>query len=364
MSGPTRKKLGPVKKRLFEQIQDAHKIYEQVIDKDNVTVLLKEGRTLCAKLSKNLCTFKELEAELASIAAENEAEAAKLLNEAEEFAEIELNSNDALAALEGFQHEIETFVNKNEVMEEKQQKLALQEKFEKLRLENLLQIEKAAQGARLEMEKTAMEKKLDNDGAHKTCVKLPKLDLIKFDGNILHWQEFSDSFNSAIHQNKSLHPVDKLNYSRAQLVGDAYEAIAGLSMTNANYDIAIEILEQRFGNKQIIINSHYRELMNLQAANVETSSLRHTVNTIEKHLRSLEVLGENIENGKNIALIQSKLPREVNIKLHDDKRLDIPSSVEMLRKQLNQMISNREMVDLQAGQKNYGFKSSHNIVFH
>ena len=33
-------------------------------------------------------------------------------------------------------------------------------------------------------------------------VKLPKLELKKFDGNILRWQEFWDTFDSTIHQNK------------------------------------------------------------------------------------------------------------------------------------------------------------------
>jgi hypothetical protein len=171
--------------------------------------------------------------------------------------------------------------------------------------------------------------------------------LSKFDGNILKWQEFWDSFQSAIHQNKGLNPVDKMNYLKAQLEGDAEAAISGLGMTNDNYPVALDLLEKRFGNKQFIINSHYRELMNLPGASHETTNLRCTVDAIEKHLRSLVVLHENINNSQTVALIQSKLPRDVMLKLQDGKLPGVPWSVEMLCGQLHHIISNREMVDMQ-----------------
>ena len=65
-------------------------------------------------------------------------------------------------------------------------------------------------------------------------VNLPKLELKKFDGNILKWQEFWDTFDSTIHQNERLKRVDKFNYLRSQLVGSINETIAGLDLTNDN----------------------------------------------------------------------------------------------------------------------------------
>ena len=64
-------------------------------------------------------------------------------------------------------------------------------------------------------------------------VRLPKLDLMKFDGDIFKWQEFWDSFNTAIHR-KELNKVDKYNYLKSQLQHDAKEVISGLEMTDAN----------------------------------------------------------------------------------------------------------------------------------
>ena len=46
----------------------------------------------------------------------------------------------------------------------------------------------------------------------KIPVKLPKLELTKFDGNILNWQVFWDQFNSSIHLNNNISDIYKFSY--------------------------------------------------------------------------------------------------------------------------------------------------------
>ena len=43
-------------------------------------------------------------------------------------------------------------------------------------------------------------------------VKLPKLEISKFDGDIINWQGFWDQFQIAIHQSDSLADIDKFTY--------------------------------------------------------------------------------------------------------------------------------------------------------
>ena len=105
-------------------------------------------------------------------------------------------------------------------------------------------------------------------------VKLPKLDFKKFSGGLLSWLEFWDSVNSAIHSNPSLSPVEKMNYLRAQLEGDAVDVISGLSLTNANYEQSIKLLKERHGKNEVIINAHYTSLMDLPVSSSQTSALR------------------------------------------------------------------------------------------
>ena len=48
-------------------------------------------------------------------------------------------------------------------------------------------------------------------------VKLPKLELKPFDGNILNWQPFWDRFQSSIDSNSNISPVDKFVYLQSYL---------------------------------------------------------------------------------------------------------------------------------------------------
>ena len=57
--------------------------------------------------------------------------------------------------------------------------------------------------------------------------KLPKLTLRHFNGDMTQWSTFWDSFESAVHKNKSLSNIDKFNYLRSVLERSAKEAIAG-----------------------------------------------------------------------------------------------------------------------------------------
>ena len=88
--------------------------------------------------------------------------------------------------------------------------------------------------------------------------------------------------------------VEKFSYLASKVDGDAKRAILGLSLTNDNYKIAIQFLKERFGEPQDVIDSHYTELMKLSQATNRMSDLRDTNDMTEKHLRSLEALGQDL----------------------------------------------------------------------
>ena len=58
-------------------------------------------------------------------------------------------------------------------------------------------------------------------------VPLPKLEVRKFYGMIYEWQEFWDSYQSAIHQNDSLSDIGKFSYLRGLIEVPAKASIAG-----------------------------------------------------------------------------------------------------------------------------------------
>ena len=127
-------------------------------------------------------------------------------------------------------------------------------------------------------------------------VKLPKLIIEKFDGDFKKWQSFSDSFSAAVHS-KPISNVEKFNYLKSYLIDEALRVIDGLSLTNENYDKAMGLLKERFGNKQSIINAHMKKLLEIEKIEQEnTEKLRRMYDEITTHVRSLQSLGIEGEN--------------------------------------------------------------------
>ena len=183
----------------------------------------------------------------------------------------------------------------------------------------------------------------DHGGAK---VKLPKITLPHFNGNVMKWSTFWDSYESAVHKNKDLSDVDKFNYLRSLLERSAYDAIAGLTLSAANYKEAIEILEKRFGNKQMIIAKHMETLLNVEAVTSDNNlkELRHLYDTIESHIRSLKSLG--VESASYGAMLSSvlllKLPPDLRLIVSRDVSSDTDLSMENLMKLFERELIARE----------------------
>ena len=154
--------------------------------------------------------------------------------------------------------------------------------------------------------------------SHLSKAKLPKLVLPKFRGDVTQWQNFWDSFNSAIHSNPHLSLIDKFNHLHALLEGQAARAIQGLTRTDANYNSAIEILHKRFGRIQNIISTHMDEMLKISACvNDKVSQLRLVYDKFSVNIRGLESLGVSTDQYGSllVPVIMSKLPHEVRVQV-------------------------------------------------
>ena len=157
-------------------------------------------------------------------------------------------------------------------------------------------------------------------------VKLPKLNLKKFRGDITTWSTFWDTFESAIDKNPSLSDIDKFNYLNSLLENTAADAISGLTLTSGNYNEAIVILKKRFGNKQLAINEHMDILLNLDpVTSVQNlKGLRSLYDTVESHIRALKSLGIPSQSYGNLlcSMLMNKLPQDLRILISRDIKND------------------------------------------
>ena len=125
------------------------------------------------------------------------------------------------------------------------------------------------------------------------CVKLPKLTLRLFTGDITKWTTFWECYESAIHNNEELSDIDKFNYLNSLLERTAREAISSLALTSANYREAIKILKKRLGSKQQIISKHMDILLNVEpvTSSQNVKALRHLYDIVGSQIRTLKSLG-------------------------------------------------------------------------
>ena len=110
---------------------------------------------------------------------------------------------------------------------------------------------------------------------------------------------------------------------KGSLRGAAAAVIGGISITNDNYDIVIELLKEKFGKREVIIDTLYSQLQYLPPATNQISDVKSTFENIEKILRQLESQKEDIDNQKILVQqILSKYPTQVIIMLEESKGLN------------------------------------------
>ena len=131
-------------------------------------------------------------------------------------------------------------------------------------------------------------KPLDHDSSptDSNGIKLPKLDVPTFDGNILNWKSFWEQFCVSVYSRTSLSDSEKLVYLQNALKGgSAKQVVEGLSRSGEYYTEAIKSLQSRYDRPRLIHQTHVR--MILEAPSLKEGSgkeLRRLHDTVQQHL--------------------------------------------------------------------------------
>ncbi|XP_047142820.1 uncharacterized protein LOC124817074 [Hydra vulgaris] len=174
-------------------------------------------------------------------------------------------------------------------------------------------------------------------------VKLPIIKLEPFDGKPEDWVSFIENFNCTVNYNEDLSNIKKMTYLRNLLQGPARASITGLSVTNENYQTALDILKRRYDNKQALISSHMRKLLSLESINSinRIEKLRKFFDSLEIQVRSLENLGisSTMYGPLLIPIILEKIPEEltliINRQFNNNDNWDVKSIIDLLTNELS-----------------------------
>ena len=149
-------------------------------------------------------------------------------------------------------------------------------------------------------------------------LKLAKIKLPKFNGNVTKFCSFWESFGSSVDCNPNLSPIDKFNYLKALLEGSAALSVQGLALTEANYAAATDILNERFGRKQQIILGHMDDLLKIPSCSGnKTAHLQLVYDKIHANVQGLEAwcILANQYGSFLIPVVMAKLPADVRLQI-------------------------------------------------
>lgn len=165
-------------------------------------------------------------------------------------------------------------------------------------------------------------------------VKLPKLVIQKFSGEICEWQGFWSQYKTTIHDQEHLSKTDKFSYLKSFLSGTAASAVAGLALSDDNYDTAIELLRKRFGRKDLVINAHMNKLLNMTPVKraTDVSALCKLYDDCEIQVCSLDALGVVADTYGSLLcpILLKMIPEEITLEFTKSEADNVLKAKELM----------------------------------
>lgn len=124
-----------------------------------------------------------------------------------------------------------------------------------------------------------------------TSCQLPRINLPKFSGSPSEWSEFCDLFTAMVRESGELSKVEKLQYLKMSLTGEASLLLRNISVTGDNFSRAWDNLVTRYQNKRILIDTHLASLFLPRREVTESAAdLKNLLNETEDALGALASL--------------------------------------------------------------------------
>ncbi|CAI6376006.1 unnamed protein product [Macrosiphum euphorbiae] len=122
-------------------------------------------------------------------------------------------------------------------------------------------------------------------------IQLPRIELPSFDGNILHWRAFRDTFVSLVHDNDQVPPIQKFHHLLSAVSGSAAATVKSVPLIEANYPIVWQNLNDRFDNKRVLLGAHMDTLFRVSPIKTESLvELNNFLTTFQENIAAINAL--------------------------------------------------------------------------
>jgi hypothetical protein len=179
-------------------------------------------------------------------------------------------------------------------------------------------------------------------------IKLPKTQLPTFDGAILKWPNFWESFKINVDSQPTLDDKQKLDYLHQVVKGTAYDKIKGLGLEGDKYQEAIAILKDCYGDDIHQENAHWDALHSLPTVRENLSNLekfvdeaRALTSALKRQSVSDEVLNAFVRE------LTEKLPRSLMSKINEIRLIQDKDKLKLTMQELLDLLRKCQMLNIQ-----------------
>lgn len=198
-----------------------------------------------------------------------------------------------------------------------------------------IEVEQAVFERTLDVKKCLLSQARTTSSSDAKGVKLPKIDVPTFDGNLLHWSTFWEQFDVSVHSKSSISDAEKLVYLQHSLKGgSAKQAIEGLSKSGEHYVEAVQCLKDRYNRPRLIHQAHVRSIVDTPSLKEGAGKeLRQLHDVVQQHLRALKSLGHDPPGPFITSLLELKLDATTMFEWqrHSQDSLDVPLYNDLLK---------------------------------
>ena len=149
---------------------------------------------------------------------------------------------------------------------------------------------------------------------HFFSIKDPHLNGVE---QVTQWQGLLDLFNTSIYKNTSLSNTKNFNYFWNFLTDSAYFLISGLLLNSKSYREAVNVLKERFSNKQTLVFPYMESFVQLPVVKNSNNviNLRKFYGKIKISIRKLDSLDLKKETFRNLLtwIINDQLPEGLRL---------------------------------------------------
>ena len=207
----------------------------------------------------------------------------------------------------------------------------------------------------------------DREGVRKYA-KLPNIVIPSFRGDPREFQRFWQLYESTIHKNPKLDPIQKFAYLSSFLEGEAKNAVRGIRQCEEGYPQLVQALLRRFNRPELVKDLHINALLELRPVEGynDHRKLRGLYDEINGHINSLSAVNVHTEDVQTVLVpvIMRSFPKALRVDIKESLDALLESNMEAVLEKLLDHISVRERSESQTPQSKQQICMSQRASYH